>query len=66
MQSRWENYCRIFDELSQFRAKHLYFTESVNLHGNLILSLNVNGNWVKFFPSGKSSGKLVGNSPDGD
>ena len=29
MQSRWENYCRIIAELSQFRAKHLYFTESV-------------------------------------
>ena len=27
MQSRWENYCRIFAELSQFRAKRLYFTE---------------------------------------
>ena len=33
MQSRWENYCRIFAELSQFRAKRLYFTESVNFCG---------------------------------
>ena len=33
MQSRWENYCRIFAELSQFRAKRLYFTESINLYG---------------------------------
>ena len=36
MQSRWENYCRIFTELSQFRAKRLYFTESVNLYGFLV------------------------------
>ena len=36
MQSQWENYCQIFAELSQFRPKGLYFTESVNLHGFLI------------------------------
>ena len=60
MQSQWENYCRIFAELSQFRAKRLYFTESVNLCGFLVRSLNVNGNWAKFFPNGEFSGKLAG------
>ena len=36
--------------------------KSVFLNGNLFGPLNANGNWAKFFPGGKFSGNLVGNS----
>ena len=36
MQSRWENYCRIFADLSQFLSERFYFMESIFLNGILI------------------------------
>ena len=53
----------VCSKLSQFLSECLYFTESVFLNGILVRPLNVNGNWAKFFPSGKFSGNLAGNSP---
>ena len=53
----------VCSDLSQFLSEHLYFTESIFLNRILVWPLNANGNWAKFFPSGKFSGNLVGNSP---
>ena len=53
----------VYSDLSQFLWERLYFTESVNLNGILVWSLNTNGNWAKFFLSRKFSENLAGNSP---
>ena len=38
--------------------------ESVFLKGILVWPLNANGNWAKFFQSGKFSGNLAGKFPE--